>query len=75
MSIAVRKGNEMETMKRRTKAAKRKKTAGTQKVRDMIAALVVGNDVEEREQEEAGREARIMWGDFISLEMGRCTPN
>lgn len=60
----------METMKRRTKAEKRKKMAGMQKARDMMT-VVVGSGVEEGE---GGRprgkveHAELL---FIRLEMER----
>lgn len=49
----------METMKSRTKAAKRKKMAGTQKARDMVMGfVVVESDVEGGKGGEAEGEAK-----------------
>lgn len=57
----------METMKRRTKAAKMKKMAGTQKARDMMMAfVVVGSDAEEGEEGKSRGNAKTCQGCLLS---------
>lgn len=56
----------METMKRRTKAEKRKKMAGIQKARDMMMAIVVvvESDVDKREEGKTRGEPNTRQGAF-----------